>query len=1274
MVLETPMRYPQPSNEDEFEEFGLALLRCHWKCEGVERYGHRGERQHGVDIIDLSGAEPLRAAQCKHHAPTKTLPPSELREEVLKARAFNPPLGYYLVLTSAKKSTEAQNEVLRLNIEHRTKGLFQIELMTWEDIERLIGQYPDLQARLMPQMGLAAQWQNEAVIQRISAGVLQAIRDQTGPTAPDERDAEIDEAKALVEQSEFQCARLLLNRIRERHWDKLTDRQRFRVAANTASALMGDTRFAEAGRHLIEAADQQPDDTSAQAFRAVGLEMLEDAPAAYELAGKILAQLPTSTMAAAVRIRTAPAEVRVAELRSETRLADDAEVSVALAMRCLRAKNFDQGLAFATSATQMNPDWPAGWLLLGQVHLAREIEKLENGTTPDQAFCRRAVQDAERHFTTAIEKAKGQQRSHPVLLDAIVNRSKARDILKAGAGTGDLEEAYRLAPQDPEVLFKYALLQDARGNREEAIRLARDASTAQFPNAKMLLGIMLCRSSVPGSRAEGAQLFRDIASDPNDSQHVEAAINAVRVFCADKSWSEAEALVRDIPATAKDSISSVLKGIIENSRGNSEAARQAAIEAAESLSTTTPHTIVRATAELLVSLGMIAESLPLWKRLYVPGYETTDARHLLAYAERLERFDLVLEVCRSFREGGDVSRDIFELEASVLERIDPPQAVQVLQEHLAKTPDDQNARLRLSIIGLRIQSPNLVACSDTDVPRVEEVQPSLIPYVVHVLRGGGRPEAALVYAYRALRRHYASVEAHRTYLQLLGPGRSPGINPTQPELVAAGTAVSFLEAGEANPTWRIVEDDVDCYDALVELRPDSQLAGRLLGKRVGDQVVLAESDIARRTAQIIEIVDKHVYRYRDVIQGWQLRFPEHPDVQMVRLPETQTEAGPQLDLDPVLKLVDMRAMRAANIRQLYKERAIPVHLVAAGLDSTVFAVTLGLAEDPELEIRVATPRSQEDLEATFSSLRTGSALVVDSTAIATVVALQAEAVLPKLVPQVELPVAVNDDTIRAAKELSKDPGTGVFQKGPEGPVFRQTTVEETQAVQQLEERLIEFKRHTKLVGCPALAFLPPDRRNELQRMFGESGAQTVMCATVPGHVLWTDDFVQAFLARHWFGVASLSTELVLRYLASSGQLDADVYRLACAKLVGWRYVPTPVDGRVLFEAARATEWNAEKFPLKAVLELLGCDKFPSEGAGRITCQALPLLFKEIALPETRSALLAAVLDQIANRQDWEALTDRIHQSLPLAFGANLTGRGEAQEAIRAWQNQQRRST
>src|SRR5688572_1260215 len=77
-------RYPQPSNEDDFELFGLRFLRELWQCPALHQYGKRGERQDGIDLIDEGGGAPLRAVQCKHHEPDMTIPPREIEAEVGK--------------------------------------------------------------------------------------------------------------------------------------------------------------------------------------------------------------------------------------------------------------------------------------------------------------------------------------------------------------------------------------------------------------------------------------------------------------------------------------------------------------------------------------------------------------------------------------------------------------------------------------------------------------------------------------------------------------------------------------------------------------------------------------------------------------------------------------------------------------------------------------------------------------------------------------------------------------------------------------------------------------------------------------------------------------------------------------------------------------------------------------------------------------------------------------------------------------------------------------
>ena len=82
------MSHPKPRNHEDFEILSLKLLRAYWQCEQLERYSTPGGVQQGVDIIDLSGQDPLRAAQCKLHEEGKSITGDEIRAEVEKAKHF----------------------------------------------------------------------------------------------------------------------------------------------------------------------------------------------------------------------------------------------------------------------------------------------------------------------------------------------------------------------------------------------------------------------------------------------------------------------------------------------------------------------------------------------------------------------------------------------------------------------------------------------------------------------------------------------------------------------------------------------------------------------------------------------------------------------------------------------------------------------------------------------------------------------------------------------------------------------------------------------------------------------------------------------------------------------------------------------------------------------------------------------------------------------------------------------------------------------------------
>ena len=48
-------RFAIPTNDDDFEKLCFELLRRYWSRPGLEIFGKHGERQVGIDILDVGG-------------------------------------------------------------------------------------------------------------------------------------------------------------------------------------------------------------------------------------------------------------------------------------------------------------------------------------------------------------------------------------------------------------------------------------------------------------------------------------------------------------------------------------------------------------------------------------------------------------------------------------------------------------------------------------------------------------------------------------------------------------------------------------------------------------------------------------------------------------------------------------------------------------------------------------------------------------------------------------------------------------------------------------------------------------------------------------------------------------------------------------------------------------------------------------------------------------------------------------------------------------------
>src|SRR6266853_569981 len=253
-------RFPIPTNDDDFEKLCLHLLRHHWSRPGLEIFGKRGERQFGIDILDVGGQTPIYAAQCKLREEHKSLAPSEIQAEVDEAKKFAPPLGKYAVLTTAKISALSQRRVREINQSHKQQGLFEVELLTWGRLSSLLQHYSDVQEAFYGHIPVERAIRMEANLLAIQGGVQSLTSRADG----DSVDRQINEARDCITKRDFQLATFLLNRIERNQGDRLDGRQRFRVISNQGAAALGLGKAEVAAKLFLEAAPLQPNDEHAK--------------------------------------------------------------------------------------------------------------------------------------------------------------------------------------------------------------------------------------------------------------------------------------------------------------------------------------------------------------------------------------------------------------------------------------------------------------------------------------------------------------------------------------------------------------------------------------------------------------------------------------------------------------------------------------------------------------------------------------------------------------------------------------------------------------------------------------------------------------------------------------------------------------------------------------------------------------------------------------------------------------------------------------------------
>lgn len=1264
--------YHRPKNEADFELLCLALLRRRWSLPRLDLYAHRGEKQFGVDIIDMEGSDPFKAAQCKLHDPLKSLPVSEVRQEVAKATEFQPGLDHYAILTTAKKSRRVDNAVIAINRAHRQQELFTVEIITWDGIESLLDQYTEIRDQFYSPVAHSA----VVEIREQIIGLREEVRRGAGVLLPPSFvEADLNDAKQALDANDWQTARILLSRLKQRHFDELTERQKYRYFANLGATYWLEGNLAEAADNYIRCRVFQPNDEDARATEAQGYELLGNRAKAFELAQSILRDIPVSKRAFAMFIRTAPDDWTVQELESRmTALpAANAEIEVALAMRAFSNDDFERAERLAKNAVKENPEWGSAWLTL-----ARSIHRSVYSRATPLLTARPRIENPGRlmeaidAFSRAIGAARGSYRG--LVSDALLGRGRAYDLLEESENAErDFEEARIQSPTDANVLFQVAWHRYSRDDFDRAIELSRRSiELGNSGDAYVLLALSLRERRGPQDRAEAASLLLDAVQNRSvEFLPVDELFGlAIGALLAESRFDDTATIIESMPKKISDAVlHKTFAARLAIATKETEVAVDYARAALALLSPETAFMTLRRLARVLSDLGLFREALPVWQRVVPPNHWSLDTRSLLDCAEQLGRHDIILDTCRGLREAGERHVDLLQIELTWLSQYDPAAAISLVENELRLDPNNKTMRLGLAALGVRAGRDDLVTTDLAALPSASEILPQNAVQMINILRRRNRAEDAVRFAYEVIHRNFYDPAAHRAMQSAMlgGAYPEPVIPPT--EHVTPGTAVRYAEVGTEGDRWVVIEDELDLDESLNEISPESFLAKALIGLRVGQTFVLATGHVQDRIGKVSEVVSKYVYRFRDSIAQWQVRFPTEDGIEQINVPH---KSDGSLDASVMLKSFDRRYEAIQGLVQQYSTAMVPIALFADVAGRDVPQTMEYLANDLNVRIRCCDG-NQEENDAAVAALSAAEGVVLDLTALTTLwMAEQLDAL--RLWPTKLYVSSATVAELRQADAMAKHFGGNSMGKSDKGYFLIERSESERDALVHRFQPLLDAVTETCVIlGGQSLAAVTPEIREAMIKAFGQGGAESIVLASVPGRVLWTDDLVVAAFGRGQFGTKRTWTQSALRWCTERGLLDEAKYVNMSMHLIGWHYFFTGINPAIFAQAGRTSGWDVDRRPLRQCIDLVGLREIDSAAALRLAVEMVYTAFKENSILDLAQPTTIRVLEVMSRRQGGLSLIRHMPKLLAVLFGIDVIHASRAASVIDAWIGTRERS-
>ncbi len=307
----------KPKNEADFERMCKLVYGAVFHDPRPKINGRRGQAQWGVDIYVSDSVDGGRIGiQCKKYCLT-SLTLKNVKEEVEKADKAKLPIKLLLIVTTSESDSKLLLEVMKLSDDRKSKGLFEVEVEFWDEIESHIAESPVLQSHYAPHSPGAAYHRQELSMEVLTTittetrGMVATLQSSLPAARSDSADTmitgQLDRTNELIKTGHYRSALEHVDSI-GKDLNPFDEHQKARWHLQRALCLwFSRDDVGEAAVLFLKAAELYPDDEKMAAAKVRGLMLQKNMAEAIE-AGKAASE----RFPASIQVWLAHANARMA--------------------------------------------------------------------------------------------------------------------------------------------------------------------------------------------------------------------------------------------------------------------------------------------------------------------------------------------------------------------------------------------------------------------------------------------------------------------------------------------------------------------------------------------------------------------------------------------------------------------------------------------------------------------------------------------------------------------------------------------------------------------------------------------------------------------------------------------------------------------------------------------------------------------------------------------------------------------------------------------------